>query len=168
MARNNSATWMAALGAAAALGAIMIFIAAQPGAAQKPTAQPAAQKPAAQRPVAQSPAVQNPTAQNPTAQKSTANSVATSNTSITLSGCLEAEGRSFKLTDVKGPQAPKGRSWKTGFIKKTAKGNVEVVSASSNVKLMDHVGHQVTVVGMQAGDDQIRATSVKRMAASCS
>ena len=162
MARKGNTAWMAALGAVAALGAILMFIAAQPRAAvDKPAA---AQKPVAQRPADPSPVAERPVAQQPAAQKSTAKP----NTSVTVSGCLETEGRAFKLTEVKGPQAPKGRSWKTGFIKKTTKDNVEVVSASSSVKLIDHVGRQVTVVGMTAGGSQIRATSIKRTAAACS
>jgi hypothetical protein len=46
----------------------------------------------------------------------------------TLTGCLEADGAKYKLTDPQGTQAPKGRSWKTGFITKKAK-DVEVVGA---------------------------------------
>lgn len=167
--RWNNPTWMAAVGAVAALGAIVLFIAAQPAAVSKADAQkPTAPKPVAQRPTAQNPPVQDAAVQNLVAQKSATKSTESSNPSVTVSGCLQADGKAFKLTDVKGPQAPKGRSWKTGFIKKTTKNNVEVVSASSNVKLMDHVGRQVTVVGVTADDDQIKATSIKRMAASCS
>jgi len=32
--------------------------------------------------------------------------------SITLTGCLHADGGKYMLTDLKGDQAPKGRNWK--------------------------------------------------------
>src|SRR5439155_717031 len=51
----------------------------------------------------------------------------------TLTGCLEADGAKYKLTDLQGTEVPKGRSWKTGFITKKAK-DVEVVGASSTLK----------------------------------
>lgn len=92
---------------------------------------------------------------------------AKSNGSVTWTGCLQSEHNMYKLTDLKGNETPKGRSWKTGFIKKTTK-DVRVVGASNSMNLRDHVGHQVTVVGVRNGDAQVRATSVKRMAASCS
>ena len=85
--------------------------------------------------------------------------------SVTLTGCLRADGIKYKLTDLQG-QAPKGRTWKTGFMKKTPK-DLEVVGASSNVKLKDHVGRRVTIVGMKDGETQVKALSVKRVAGSC-
>ena len=87
--------------------------------------------------------------------------------SITLTGCLEADGRKFVLTDPEGSQAPKGRSWKTGFVTKKAK-NVEVVGASSSVKLGDHLGRKVIVVGAIDRNTHLTARSIKQMAASCS
>ena len=87
--------------------------------------------------------------------------------SITLTGCLEADGRKFMLTHPEGHQAPKGRSWKTGFVTKKTK-NVEVVGASSTVKLGDHPGRRVTVVGAIDRDTHLTARSIKQLAASCS
>ena len=85
----------------------------------------------------------------------------------TLTGCLRVEGNQFQLTDLKGSEAQSGRSWKTGFIKKTAK-NVEVVGASTNVKLIDHVGREVSVAGTRDDDTHLRASSITRVATSCS
>ena len=87
--------------------------------------------------------------------------------SVTLTGCLHADGGKYVLTDLKGDKAPKGRSWKTGWIKKSTK-DVEVVSNSSGPKLKEHVGRQVTVVGVRDGSAHMRASSIKRVAASCS
>lgn len=86
--------------------------------------------------------------------------------SITLTGCLEADGRKYMLTDLEGAQAPKGRSWKTGFVMKKSK-DVEITSSSS-VKLGDHLGHKVSVVGVRNGDTHLQARSIKQIAASCS
>ena len=86
--------------------------------------------------------------------------------SITLTGCLEADGRKYLLTDLEGAQAPKGRSWKTGFVTKTAK-DVEV-TPSSSVKLGDHIGRKVSVVGVRHDDTHLQARSITQLAASCS
>jgi hypothetical protein len=85
----------------------------------------------------------------------------------TLTGCLEADGAKYKLTDLQGTQAPKGRSWKTGFITKKTK-DVEVVGTSSSLKLKDHVGHKISVVGVKDGETHFKARSIKQLAGSCS
>lgn len=125
-----------------ALGAMLMMMAAQPHASAQ--SKPATAKPKAS-PVAK--------------PRSTG--------SVTWTGCLHSVDNVYRLTDLKGNDAPKSRSWKRGFIMKTTK-DVRVVGASNSVNLRDHVGHHVTVVGVRNGDSQIRATSVKRMAASCS
>ena len=88
-----------------------------------------------------------------------------SSNSVTLTGCLEADGRKYMLTDLEGAQAPKGRSWKTGYATKKSK-DMEVV-ATSGVKLGDHIGHKVSVVGVR-NDTHLQARSIKQLAASCS
>jgi hypothetical protein len=85
---------------------------------------------------------------------------------VTMTGCLEADGRKFMLTDLEGAQAPKSRSWKTGFVTKKSK-DMEVVGASG-VKLGDHLGRKVTVVGVHDGDAHLTARSIKQLSASCS
>ena len=86
---------------------------------------------------------------------------------VTVSGCLEADGSKYVLTDMPGNQAPKGRSWKTGFITKKSK-DVEVTGTSSTVKLRDHVGHRISMVGVKDGDTHFKARSVKQLAGTCS
>jgi hypothetical protein len=86
--------------------------------------------------------------------------------SVTLTGCLEADGRKYKLTDLEGAQAPKGRSWKTGFVTKKSK-DVEIVGTSA-VKLGDHIGRKVSIVGVKDGDTHLTARSIKQLAAPCS
>ena len=84
----------------------------------------------------------------------------------TLTGCLRAEGKQFELTHPQGAEVRSGRSWKSAFMKKTAK-NVEVVGASSGVMLKDHVGREVTVVGTRSDETHLRASSIRRVAGSC-
>jgi len=92
---------------------------------------------------------------------------AKANESVTLTGCLHADGGKYMLTDLKGDRAPKGRNWKTAWITKSTK-NIEIVSTSSGPKLKDHVGHQVTLTGVRNGDTHVQARSIKHVAASCS
>ena len=87
--------------------------------------------------------------------------------SITLTGCLQADGRKYMLTDPEGPKAEKGRSWKTGFITKKSK-DVEVVAASTSMKLGDFRGHKVSVVGVKDGQAHLKARTIKQLTGSCS
>ena len=85
----------------------------------------------------------------------------------TLTGCLQAHGSKYVLTDLQGYVGPTGRTWKTGFIKKTPK-DIEVVSESSTLKLKDHVGHQITVTGVQDHPVRMKARSITQLSPSCS
>jgi hypothetical protein len=89
------------------------------------------------------------------------------NESVTLTGCLRADGAKYRLTDLHGNQAPKGRSWKTAFITKNTK-DVEIVSTSAGPKLKEHVGKVVTLVGVRKGETHMQAKSIKQIGASCS
>jgi hypothetical protein len=84
----------------------------------------------------------------------------------TLTGCLRMDGMQFELTNLKGSDVRTSRTWKSGFIKKAPK-NVEVVGASANLKLKDHVGREVRVVGTRSDETHLRATSIKLVATSC-
>jgi len=100
-------------------------------------------------------------------QKATNKTATKSIPPATLTGCLQAHGTKYVLTDLQGYVGPTGRSWKTGFIKKTPK-DIEVVSESSTLKLKDHVGHQITVTGVQDHPVRVKASSIKQLAPSCS
>jgi hypothetical protein len=84
---------------------------------------------------------------------------------MTYTGCLRAEndGRTFVLTRVDGPDAPKTRNWKTGFITKKA-GKLHIVAPG--LSLRHQVGHAVQLTGRRA-DDTLRAYSVKVVGATC-
>ena len=84
---------------------------------------------------------------------------------VTITGCLERDADTFRLKDATGANAPKARSWKTGFLKKGA-ATIEVRDASHRLKLNDHVGKRVSVTGVLI-DREIRARSVQRVGATC-
>jgi hypothetical protein len=86
-------------------------------------------------------------------------------TTVTVSGCLERDDAAYRLTETNGAQAPKERSWKTGFIRKR-NSNLDVVDASKKMKLKDHVGHRVSMTGT-IHDGEMRASSMRHLAASC-
>lgn len=83
----------------------------------------------------------------------------------TIEGCLVQDNETFRLRNTSGEDAPKGRSWKSGFIKKSAK-TIELVDARHRMNLARHVGERVSVTGMLA-DRELQGTSIKRLAESC-
>lgn len=86
-------------------------------------------------------------------------------TRATVVGCLENDGGAFKLTDTTGADAPKARSWKSGFIKK---GNapVKLVGSSNALSLASHVGRRVSVTGALANRD-MQAHALHRVPGTC-
>jgi hypothetical protein len=80
-----------------------------------------------------------------------------------IEGCLEQTGVTFRLKDTSGADAPKKRSWKSGFLKKGSR-PVDVVDWNNRLK--DHVGERVTVSGMFV-DGEMHVRTLRRIAASC-
>jgi hypothetical protein len=87
-------------------------------------------------------------------------------TAVTIAGCLERYDETFRLKDTTGVDAPKSRSWKSGFLKKGS-ASIDVVDAANRLKLTDHVGQRVSVTGVLV-DREIRVHSLQRVATSCS
>jgi hypothetical protein len=85
---------------------------------------------------------------------------------VTITGCLERNDETFRLKDTAGADAPKSRSWKSGFLKKGS-APIEVVDAAHRLKLPDHVGQRVSVTGKLV-DREMQVRSLQRVAASCS
>jgi hypothetical protein len=84
---------------------------------------------------------------------------------VTIAGCLAQDGESFRLKDTSGADAPRSRSWKSGFLKKSPAA-VEVVDASRRMKLTNHVGERVSVTGTIT-DGEMQVRSLRRVANSC-
>lgn len=80
---------------------------------------------------------------------------------ITLTGCLQHDDGTFRLKDTNGAEAPKSRSWKSGFLKKRA-ATVDVVDSANRLRLPSHVGQRVTVTGVLL-EREMRARAVRRL-----
>lgn len=84
---------------------------------------------------------------------------------VTITGCLERHDEMFRLKDTTGEDAPKARSWKSGFLKKGSAW-IGVVDAANKLKLTDHVGQRVSVTGVLV-DREMQVRALKRVATSC-
>jgi len=85
---------------------------------------------------------------------------------VTITGCLERDAETFRLKDTEGENAPKARSWKSGFYKKGS-ASIEIIDVANKVKLPTHVGQRVSVTGTLV-DREMQVRSLRRVAASCS
>jgi hypothetical protein len=84
---------------------------------------------------------------------------------VTITGCLEMARGSFRLKDASGADAPKSRSWKSGFLRKRSS-QIELVDDVNALRLPTYVGQRVVATGTLA-NGEMRARSLKRVAASC-
>lgn len=84
---------------------------------------------------------------------------------VTITGCLERADETFRLKDTAGADAPKSRSWKSGFLKKGL-ASIEIVDTAHKLKLPDHVGQRISVTGRLV-DREMQVRSLQRVAASC-
>jgi hypothetical protein len=84
---------------------------------------------------------------------------------VTITGCLEQDNQEYRLTDTEGSDAPKARSWKSGFLKKRA-ANLEVLDAAKKLRLATHLGQRVTVTGVVA-ERKMEAWSLVVASRSC-
>jgi hypothetical protein len=83
----------------------------------------------------------------------------------TVEGCLTQDADQFQLKNTSGEDAPRGRSWKSGFLHKGSK-TVGVVDQTHRLNLSRHVGERVTITGI-LDDRELQGTSLKRVAESC-
>jgi hypothetical protein len=84
---------------------------------------------------------------------------------VTVTGCLALDNQEYRLTNTEGEDAPKSRSWKSGFLKKHA-ANLEVLDASNSLRLATHLGQRVTVTGVVT-DRKMQARSLSVAGRSC-
>jgi hypothetical protein len=89
----------------------------------------------------------------------------TNATPVTLAGCLERADETFRLKDTLGADAPKSRSWKSGFLKRSS-ASIELVDPANRLRLTNRVGQRVSVTGTLA-DGQMHVRSLRRVAGSC-
>ena len=85
-------------------------------------------------------------------------------TLVTITGCLETDDERFRLNDTTGSDAPKSRSWKSGFLRKRP-APIDVQDASG-VGLPAHVGERVSLTGTLV-DRNMHVRSLHRISTSC-
>ena len=134
-----------------------------PVAAKKTTVAPAtAAKPAPELIVSSTTVIEPEI--KPVAQES-AKLAAPAASPVTIAGCVERDGDGFALRDTSGVNAPKSRSWKSGFLKKgTSK--IELLDSGNRLKFKDQVGHRISVTGI-LNDKEMQARSMTRVAGIC-
>lgn len=84
---------------------------------------------------------------------------------ITISGCLQGGDDSFWLKDTAGGNAPRTRSWKSGFLKKQS-ASIQLVDVTDALKLSNYVGQRVTATGTLS-NRTMQARSLHRIGGSC-
>jgi cytoskeletal protein RodZ len=129
-----------------------------------------AEKPPAARAVPVRTLTANPTAAKAPAVESKAkapeaNATVAESAGVTITGCLERDNDTFRLKDATGADAPKGRSWKSGFLKKGS-ASIQIVDAANRLKLANHIGRRVSVTGSLL-NREMRARSLQRVGTSC-
>ena len=85
---------------------------------------------------------------------------------VTVTGCLENSGNNaFRLSDTEGADAPRSRSWRSGFLRKRST-SVELVAPPDPYTLKTEVGHRIAATG-QLTSRELRVTSVQVIGARC-
>ena len=86
---------------------------------------------------------------------------------VTITGCLEVSVSQdeFRLTDTEGLDAPKSRSWRTGFLKKRS-APVALVEAPDALALQTHVGRRVSATGLLTSHD-LKVSALRVVGPSC-
>lgn len=84
---------------------------------------------------------------------------------VTITGCLESDHDRLLLKDTTGAAAPKGRSWKSGFLKKQS-ASLQLVEPTHVLKLGTYDGQRVSVSGT-LDDRELHVHSVQRVDKNC-
>ena len=84
---------------------------------------------------------------------------------VAITGCLQQDGAGFVLKNTEGADAPKSRSWKSGFLKKRS-ASIDLLDSTNATHLASHVGERVSVTGPLT-DREMRVQSLRRVAATC-
>jgi len=85
--------------------------------------------------------------------------VETRATQATITGCLAKDDDRYVLKDVSGDDAPKSRSWKSGFLRKRSL-TVELIDPAATDRLASYVGRQIETTGA-LDDREMRVKSLR-------
>ena len=86
---------------------------------------------------------------------------------VTITGCLEisVDQDEFRLTETEGVDAPRSRSWRTGFLKKRS-APVALVEPPDRLALQTHVGRRVAATGLLTSHD-LRVSALRVVGPTC-
>jgi len=96
-----------------------------------------------------------------------ASAVTTGLAPVTITGCLEVsvDDDEFRLSETEGVDAPKSRSWRTGFLKKRS-APVALVEPPDPQALHQQVGKRVAATGLLTSRE-LKVSSLRVVAPSC-
>jgi hypothetical protein len=88
-------------------------------------------------------------------------------TPVTITGCLEISVNQdeFRLTDTEGADAPRSRSWRTGFLKKGS-APVALVEPPDRLALQTRVGQRVAATGLLTSHD-LKVSALRVVGRTC-
>lgn len=92
-------------------------------------------------------------------------SAAAQDEAATITGCLEFDDDKFRLKDTEGENAPKSRSWRSGFLRRS-NARIDVIDEANRLQLSTHVGHRVTLTGTLV-EREMQARSLQMVAEAC-
>ena len=85
---------------------------------------------------------------------------------VTITGCLEVNDKNqFRLTETEGIDAPKSRSWRSGFLKKRST-SVDLIQPPDPGALHTQVGQRVAATGSLTGRE-FRLASLRPVGPRC-
>jgi hypothetical protein len=148
---------------------VTVKAAVQPKTAAAKTAKPAASpKVAAVSTSAKTPEATPLTTDTPAATPSAVAAAAQAqddeeSVATTMTGCLVHDDNVYRLKDTDGMHAPKTRSWKSGFIKRSS-ARVDLLGATD--RLSSHIGYRVSVSGTLT-DREMEVRSVRATTERC-
>jgi hypothetical protein len=77
----------------------------------------------------------------------------------TIAGCLTEDDGRFVLKNVSGDDAPRSRSWKSGFLRKRSQ-TIELIDQAGTKRLAPYVGQRIETTGLLE-DREMRVKSLR-------
>lgn len=127
------------------------------------TDSPAAAAPAPALPAPPAPEVKDEPAVDPAALVTPAATIEVP--TATIAGCLTFDDGEYRLKDATGTDAPKSRSWKSGFLARRS-ATIDIVDSNQSLSLAAHIGQRVEIGGTLV-EREMQARSLQRLAESC-
>lgn len=91
--------------------------------------------------------------------------VTTASDEVTITGCLDIDADHFRLTDTEGANAPKSRSWRSGFFRKRA-ATVDLVGSIDALSLHPQIGQRIAATGVLTSRT-LKVSSMRTVSPAC-